>query len=79
MLVLTRKQGQSIMIGDKIEITVLDIKGEQIRIGITAPKDVNILRNEVYHEVREANKVSVANKNPNLEEIGEIIRKTVQD
>ena len=47
MLVLTRKPSQSILIGDAIEVQVLSVSGEKIRLGITAPRDVSIFRNEV--------------------------------
>ena len=52
MLVLTRKSNQSIMIGDDIEITVLSIMGDKVRIGIRAPRDVPVFRNEVYLEIQ---------------------------
>ncbi len=55
MLVLTRKPGQSIIINDNIEVTILDVKGEAIRIGIEAPKDVTIYRHEIYEEIRKEN------------------------
>ena len=48
MLVLTRRSNQSIMIGDDVELTVLGVSGEKVRIGITAPDDVAIFRKEVY-------------------------------
>ena len=48
MLVLTRKTNQSIMIGDEIEITVLAVSGEKVRIGIEAPRDIPVFRQEVY-------------------------------
>jgi carbon storage regulator len=51
MLVLTRKPGQSIMIGDGIEVQVLSVAGEKIRLGITAPREVSIFRNEVYDRI----------------------------
>jgi carbon storage regulator len=51
MLVLTRKPGQSIMIGDGVEIQVLAVAGEKVRLGITAPRDVSIFRNEVYERI----------------------------
>jgi carbon storage regulator len=51
MLVLTRKPGQSIMIGDGVEIQVLSVAGEKVRLGITAPRDVAIFRNEVYERI----------------------------
>ncbi len=53
MLVLTRKSNQSIMIGDEIEISVLAIMGEKVRIGIQAPRDVPVFRKEVYLEIQE--------------------------
>lgn len=55
MLVLTRKSNQSIMIGDDIEVSVLAIMGEKVRIGIQAPRDVPVFRREVYLEIQEEN------------------------
>ena len=53
MLVLTRKSNQSIMIGDDIEVSVLSIMGEKVRIGIQAPRDIPVFRKEVYLEIQE--------------------------
>ena len=53
MLVLTRKSNQSIMIGDDIEVSVLAIMGEKVRIGIEAPRSVPVFRKEVYLEIRQ--------------------------
>jgi len=53
MLVLTRKTNQSIMIGDEIEVSVLAIMGEKVRIGIEAPRSVPVFRKEVYLEIRQ--------------------------
>jgi carbon storage regulator len=53
MLVLTRKSNQSIMIGDDIEVSVLSIMGEKVRIGIQAPRDVPVFRTEVYLEIQQ--------------------------
>jgi carbon storage regulator len=55
MLVLTRKSNQSIMIGDDIEVSVLAIMGEKVRIGIQAPRDVPVFRKEVYLEIQQEN------------------------
>lgn len=55
MLVLTRKQGEKILIGDDIVITVLDVRGDSIRIGVDAPRGVRIQRDEVLRAVTEAN------------------------
>jgi carbon storage regulator len=53
MLVLTRKSNQSIMIGDEIEVSVLAIMGEKVRIGIEAPRKVPVFRKEVYLEIQQ--------------------------
>ena len=53
MLVLTRKPGQSIMIGDGVEVQVLSVAGEKVRLGIKAPRDVSIFRNEVYDRIED--------------------------
>lgn len=52
MLVLTRKKHQSIMIGDNIEISVLDVIGDKVRIGIQAPREVSVFRKEVFLEIQ---------------------------
>jgi carbon storage regulator len=52
MLVLTRKSNQSIMIGDEIEVSVLAVMGEKVRIGISAPRSVPVFRKEVYLEIK---------------------------
>ena len=56
MLVLSRKKGESIMIGNDIEITVMDIQGEQVRIGINAPKNIAVHRKEIFIEIQQENK-----------------------
>lgn len=55
MLVLSRKINQSIVIGDNIEIMLVDIRGDQIKLGINAPRDVKIFRKEVYEEIESQN------------------------
>jgi len=57
VLVLTRKPGQSIMIGDGVEVQVLSVAGEKVRLGITAPRDVAIFRNEVYERIESENEL----------------------
>ena len=56
MLALSRKKGQSIVIGDNIEITIVDIQGDQVRLGINAPKNVKIHRKEIFEEIVKENK-----------------------
>lgn len=53
MLVLTRKINQSIIVGDEIEVVVLEIRGEQVRLGIKAPRDVAVHRKEIYEQIHE--------------------------
>lgn len=55
MLVLTRKKGQRIVVGDDIYITVLDVKGEQVQIGVDAPREISIHREEVYEDIQAEN------------------------
>jgi carbon storage regulator len=56
MLTLSRKVDESIMIGNEIEITVLEVKGDQVKIGISAPKSVPIYRKEIYLQIQESNR-----------------------
>lgn len=59
MLALTRKKGESIIINNNIEISILELRGDQVKIGITAPKEVPIYRKEVYLQIEEENKAAV--------------------
>jgi len=63
MLVLTRKVNQSIIIGDDVEVVVLEVRGEQVRIGIKAPKSVAVHRQEVYQQIKDEN-VAASEINP---------------
>ena len=58
MLALTRKTGDAIMINNNIEITVLEVRGDQVKIGISAPKEVSIYRKEVYLEIQKENEAA---------------------
>lgn len=58
MLVLTRKLNQSIMIGDDIEVVILEVRGEQVRLGIRAPRDVTVHRKEIHDQIAEENRAS---------------------
>lgn len=61
MLALTRRKGDSIIIGDNIEIVVLGIQGEQVKLGVKAPRYVSVHRKEVYEQIREENREAVHN------------------
>ncbi len=55
MLILSRKINESINIGDKIEVSIIDIRGDQVKVGIKAPKDVKVYRQEVYNAIQQEN------------------------
>lgn len=52
MLVLSRQKDESIMVGDNVEITIVDVRGDKVRLGITAPKDIPVHRREVYEAIQ---------------------------
>lgn len=60
MLALSRKKNEALVINNNIEITILDIKGDQVKIGISAPKQIPIYRKEVYLQIQESNKAAMA-------------------
>jgi carbon storage regulator len=59
MLALTRKKGEALVVNNNIEITVLEIRGEQVKFGISAPKDVPVYRKEVYLQIQKENKAAI--------------------
>lgn len=75
MLALTRKKDESIIIGDQIEITVLDIQGDKVRLGIQAPKNVAIYRKEIFLEIKEANQAAVQSSVNQIKALGKIFKK----
>jgi len=56
MLALSRKKNEAIIISNNVEVTILEIKGDQVKVGITAPKEVPVYRKEVYLQIQEANR-----------------------
>jgi carbon storage regulator len=60
MLILARRVGESIMIGDQVEISVVDIKGDQVKMGIKAPPQVKVYRKEVYVAIQEENRAAAS-------------------
>lgn len=59
MLVLTRKAGESIVIGNQVRITILEIQGRQIRLGVEAPGDISVHRGEVYERIKQENQMAI--------------------
>lgn len=80
MLVLTRKKGQAIIIGHDIEISIIDVQGDQVRIGINAPKSVTIHRKEIYEEIRNENLSAATVKGLDIKELNKTFeRKSEQE
>ena len=75
MLALSRKQNESIVIGNDIEITILDVRHDQVKIGIRAPKDVGIYRKEIYLQIQEENKKAIESATPSLSAIEQLFGK----
>lgn len=75
MLVLTRKKKESIRVGDDIAITVLGIEGDQVKLGIDAPKHIDIHRQEVYVSIQQENRQSLAGDITLLQKLSENIKK----
>ncbi|MFA5519888.1 MAG: carbon storage regulator CsrA [Spirochaetota bacterium] len=77
MLVLARKLNESIMIGDDIEIVVIDIKGDQVKLGIKAPRKITVHRKEIYQEIKQENIAAMGSEfNPDkLRDLSELFKK----
>lgn len=73
MLALSRKLNESIIIDDTIEVTILEVKGDQVKIGINAPKSVSIYRKEIYLQIQEANK-EAANSDVSAESLKKLFQ-----
>ena len=74
MLALSRRKGEALIINNDVEITVLEIKGEQVKNGIAAPKEVPVYRKEVYIQIQEANKEASANT-AGMEQLANLFKK----
>ena len=72
MLVLSRQRDETIMIGDDIEVTVVDIRGDKVRLGINAPKEISVHRKEVYDAIRRENRAAAQVKPEDLSGLGKL-------
>lgn len=78
MLLLNRKKGERVVIGDNIEITVVEVQGESVKLGISAPRSVSVYRKEIYDDIVRSNRQAVGNMDEIVEKIKvlqDIIRK----
>lgn len=74
MLVLTRKRNESIMIGDNIEVVIVDIHGEQVKLGINAPKAIPVHRKEIYEAIQQENIKAVQKSVTKLTGLGKLLK-----
>lgn len=72
MLVLTRKKDESIIIGDDVKITVVEVRGDQVKIGIDAPRSIPVHREEVYKEIQEENRRAALSQSVDVDALGEL-------
>ncbi|WP_432491061.1 carbon storage regulator CsrA [Kineococcus auxinigenes] len=76
MLVLTRKAGESVVIGDEIVVRVLEVRGDVVRVGIEAPREVQVHRQEVYDAVREANLAAASASEESVSALQDLVRRS---
>lgn len=80
MLVLTRRLNQSIKIGDDVEITVIEVRGDQVRLGVTAPREVSVHRKEIYLQIQQENRAAAAQNEPaDVDALNDALKKRNQD
>ncbi len=74
MLVLTRRSGESVMIGDDVVVTVLEVRGDVIRLGIRAPRDIQVHREEIYRELQASNREAASPTDDAVRALTDLIR-----
>ena len=75
MLVLSRKPNESIIIGDNVEVKVVEVRGEQVKLGITAPRDIPVHRKEIYDSIHKQNIDASNAKHANLDKLSRLFKK----
>ncbi|NBB89896.1 MAG: carbon storage regulator CsrA [Spirochaetes bacterium] len=78
MLILARRTDESIVIGDEIEVSVVDIKGDQVKLGIKAPRSVKVYRREVFEAIQEENRKAAETATTELPSLDDYIKKDTQ-
>ncbi len=75
MLVLTRRKGEALVLGDDVEITVLEVSRHQVKLGVQAPRSVPVYRKEIYEKVREANRAAASSSDSQVLGLDELFGK----
>ena len=75
MLVLTRRPGESLMVGDDVVVTVLDVRGDVVRLGIKAPRSIQVHREEVYRELQKANREAASPSEVAVQALSRMLRR----
>ena len=76
MLILTRKLGESITIGDDVRITIIEVKGKQVKLGVEAPQQTTVHREEIYQRIQEENRMAALISPVHLKKVGNFWKKT---
>jgi len=79
MLVLTRRSGESVMIGDEVVVTVLEVRGDVIRLGIRAPREIQVHREEIYKELQAANREAASPTDDAVRALTRMLRPSPDD
>ena len=74
MLVLTRQKNESIMIGDNVELTIVEIRGDKVRLGISAPRDIPVFRKEIFDTIQAENLAASSAGETDLKKVEELLR-----
>lgn len=75
MLVLSRKPNESIIIGDNIEVKVVEVRGEQVKLGITAPREISVHRKEIYDSIQQQNKQAAESGRTDIDKLSNLFKK----
>ena len=76
MLVLTRKLGESITIGDEVKVTIIEVKGKQVKLGVEAPQHTTVHREEIYQRIQDENRMAALISPVHLKRVGDFWKKT---